>query len=278
MCRKLLTAGLLLALTGCWLPKIHIPNPTPVNPCDLVTCPQGTTCMLGESVPPKAVCVVASPVPEPSGAPSPSPSASPSATPAPTPSPSASPSPAPSPSSPPSSGGIPVRLHECPDAYPRRPDHVKVGGNARRAPANPNAWLINLTPIMDAKGGTCLDENGGSRANAAGQCEQWGGCVLQGLHDDADPLSSWEPAVMAWGPGDFAGGDNVERRSREAEPNEPPCPHDNKACYINYYLANLVLGDGGSPPGDYHVCAAPTLDELLRGVNTSCADFHLTLP
>lgn len=167
-----------------------------------------------------------------------------------------------------------VALGECPDAYPRKPDHVKVGGTARRAPANPNAWLINLTPQMTSEG-YCLDENGKSRGVP---CEQWASCVLLGLHDDANPRSSWEPAVEAWGPGDFEHGDKVESRSREANAWEAPCPAGDPHCYINYYLRNLVLGDAGSPPGTYHVCAAPTWAELNAGVNTECGDFALTLP
>jgi hypothetical protein len=195
---------------------------------------------------------------------------SPRPTPAPTPTPSVSPSPV----VPADGGVVAVKLHECPAAYPRRPDHVKVGGNARRAPANPFSWLFNLTPQMtDAR--YCANENGGSRGVP---CEQWIPCAIQGLHDPADPLSSWEPAVMAWGPGEFAAGDKVESRSREAEPWEKPCPPEDRRCYINYYLRNLVIGPEGSPPGIYHVCAAPTQDELDRARNTECVDFKLTLP
>lgn len=197
------------------------------------------------------------------------------ACPTPRPTPVATPTPGPVPSpSPGAGGGIAVALNACPDAYPRKPDHVKVGGTARRAPANPNAWLINLTPQMESAA-FCLDENGKSRGVP---CEQWDPCALQGLHDDNKPLSSWSPAVKAWGPGGFQTGDDVERRSRDADKWEPPCPADNAHCYINYYLANLVLGADGSPPGTYHVCAAPTPDELDSGVNTECVDFDLSLP
>lgn len=191
--------------------------------------------------------------------------------PCPSPAPTPRPTPTPVPSASPVAGdGIAVQLDACPDDYPRRPDHVKVGHNSRPSGANPAAKLINLSPIME-HAAYCLDENGKSRGVP---CEAWIPCSLQGLHDDKDPQSSWEPAVRAWGPGWPAGGDGVERRSRDAEKWEKPCPSDNAHCYINYYLANLVIGPGGSPPGTYHVCAAPTEAEI-NGPNAECWDFDL---
>lgn len=177
---------------------------------------------------------------------------------------------------------IPVHDKECPANYPRKPAHVKVGGNARRAPANPFAWLINLSPLMNAADGYCADTAGGTRTYPGypGMCEQWTPCALQGLHDDSDPLSSWEAAVYAEGPG-FPW-DKVERRSRDAADWEPPCPSGNKHCYINYYLGNLVLGEHGSGPGHYRVCAAPNEAEVRDrnhiGPNAECGEFELTLP
>lgn len=242
-------------------------------------CPSGIWVVKSEGDMTSAVCKdapAASPSPsaEPSSSPTPIPSVSPS------PSPTAIPSPVPTASPSTTSGPIPVQLHVCPVNYPRKPEHVKVGKNARRAPANPFAWLINLSPLVSEAAGLCQDENGHSRAGADGMCEQWGACATQGLHDDADPQSSWEPGVYAEGPG-FTW-DRVESRSRPADPAEPRCPIDNHACYINYYLKNLVLGDGGSGPGHYFLCAAVTEAEVKDrhhiAPTAECADFELTLP
>lgn len=245
-------------------------------------CPSGTWVVTSEGDTTNAVCK-GSPSASPVSSPSPTtpPSASPVPEPSASPSPVASPSPAPEPS--PAVGTvIAVKDGECPAAYPRKPNHVKVGGNARRAPANQFAWLINLSPLMSAADGYCADVAGGTRTfpGYPGMCEQWLPCAFQGRHDDNDPKSSWEPAVYAEGPG-FKW-DHVESRSRDAAFWEKPCPDSDKHCYINYYLKNLVLGDGGSGPGHYRVCAAPTEDEVKDrnkiGPNAECGEFDLTLP
>lgn len=176
-----------------------------------------------------------------------------------------------------------MKLHECPDNYPRKPDHVRVGRNTRRAGANPFAWLINLVPEMNDSR-FCQNENGGSRGVP---CEQWATCAYQGLaaedaadqHFPVSPLASWKPAVRAWGPG--FNGDHVEFRSRICEKSDAPyVPADwiGKINCINYYLGNMVVGPDGSPPGHYIVCAAPTEEELAKRTNSECAEFDLTLP
>jgi hypothetical protein len=196
----------------------------------------------------------------------------------PCPEPTPVPTPRPSPPSPIVGGGVPVKEGECPDDYPRKPDYVKVGGTARRAPANPYSWLNWITPIM-THAEYCLAADGSSRGVP---CEQWIPCALQGLNDPRDPKSSWSPAVRAWGPG--FDGDDAERRSRPAEKWEVPCEvfdPGNRFCYINYYLTNFVVGEHGSPPGRYTVCAAPTVHDI-RGPhdvsNGECKDFEFTLP
>lgn len=207
--------------------------------------------------------------------------------PAPSPSPQPSVSPSPAPSAPPAGGIIPVQLHACPDAYPRRPDYVKVGGWFP-AGGNKDAHLVNLSPFM--RGARyCADENGGSRMFTsgpyAGMCEMWAPCVLQGLSAEdavnANPpqpvvkdgkgevLNTWKEAVRGWGPGWPPNGDEVERRSRLCEREDSgfvPADWIGHLGCINYYLANFVIGPDGSPPGTYTVCAAPTADDI-RGLN-----------
>lgn len=129
-----------------------------------------------------------------------------------------------------------------------KPDHVKIGHHAWRAPANKYAWIVNLSPIME-RAEYCLDENGKTRGVP---CEGWGPCFEGNLY---------RPAARAWGPpgpGAF-NGDEVERRSGNA------------------WLLNFVIGPEGSPAGRYHVCVAPT-DAELGTPNEECWDFEFTLP
>lgn len=207
------------------------------------------SCLPIPSAPPSPV---ASPAPEPSAVPSPSPQPSP--VPVPTPSPVSTPPPSPSPVPSPVDAGIIPKLNECPAGWPTTVDFVTIGSVPHRAGANPNAWLFNVTPRRtDPK--YCLDENGASRMQG-GQCDEWMPCGLR-----RNPDGSWlyMVAARAWGPGPFADGGEVERRGD------------------NPNLLNFVLGAAGSPPGDYHVCVAPTPAELAAAVNTNCTDANLTL-
>lgn len=245
----------------------------------------GSACPVPPPVPtppPPSPSTPPSPVPTPTPAPTPVPSATPPVGPSPQVTPTPAPTPSATPTPPPIGTVIPVKLHVCPFEYPRKPELVHVGRNTHRAPANQFAWLINLVPLVSQSAGLCADEHGGTRSfpGYPGMCEQWGACATQGRHDDANVLSSWEPAVYAEGPG-FTW-DHVESRSRPADPAEPPCPSSDRFCYINYYLKNLVLGDGGSGPGHYFLCAAvdeaAVKDRSHLGPGAECADFELSLP
>jgi hypothetical protein len=165
----------------------------------------------------------ASAAPEPSAAPSASPSATPPPTPSPTPSTAISPpSPASSPSASPSAQ-LPIPPEGvCPAGWPVKPDFVTIGEKPWRAPANPYAWIFNVTPRTNAP--YCPHKPGAT-------CEQWAPCAAQ-----------WRIAAKAWGPG--FNGDEVERRSS------------------NSNLLVMVLGEHGSPPGRYEVCVAPTEAEI----------------
>lgn len=148
--------------------------------------------------------------------------------------------------------GVIPKLNSCPEGWPTKVDFVTIGEKAWRAPANPNAWLMNVTPRRtDPR--YCLDENGNSRMRG-GQCEEWIPCALRQNED-----GSWlyQVAARAWGPG--FNGEEVERRGN------------------NPNLLNLVLGPDGSPPGRYHVCVAPTGAEIGTATGM-CRDYDLTLP
>lgn len=222
----------------------------------------------------------------------------PSPTPVPTPTPLPTPQPSVTPSTPPSSGEpLAVTLHVCRPDYPRPPEYVHVQG-WRPAPANPNAHLVDLKPMMHGPK-YCANENGGTRlypgGGFAGWCEMWAPCTLQGLAAEDAPnanppqpivkatdgtvLNTWKPAVRAWGPGGFENGDKVEFRSRLCEPEDAgfvPPDWIGKANCLHYYMANLVIGDEGSPHGHYTVCAAPRESDIKGPhdvVNGDCQDF-----
>jgi hypothetical protein len=176
----------------------------------------------------------------------PQPTPSPSPTTIPTPAPTPTPQPTPTPN-------IVMEIGKCPAGWPLAPDFVTLGDKPWRAPANPNAWLFNATPRRtDPR--YCLDEHGNSRM-AGGACEEWIPCALR-----TKPDGSWlyQISAKAWGPGGFDGSD-VERRG------------------TNPNLLNMVLGEGGSPPGRYRVCVAPS-DMDIGGANGDCGTYDLTLP
>jgi hypothetical protein len=144
----------------------------------------------------------------------------------------------------------------CPKGWPVKPDFVTIGDKAWRAPANPNAWIVNLTPRTN---GFCPH-----RGNAA-TCEQWLPCALK-----------WRVAVKAWGPpgpGSF-NGDDAERRSRRCEAWEPDA---GKVECVNNNLLTFVVGEDGSPVGSYEVCAAPTVGQI-KGDGGACRSFEFSAP